>query len=253
MHRNKINGKIYIGITSQNVKQRWRNGYGYTYNLYFFRSIIKYGWNNGFEHNILFTNLSEQEAKTREIELIDKYNSMNNKFGYNLTMGGEGTKGFCPSNETRLKMSKSQKGKHYMTNDNKLKLIKANKGKKLSKDHRLKLSESHKGKMTSSNTKQLMSKSHLNGKNNQRIRIICLETNSVYYSISTVEREMNIHHSSIVQFLKHKRKSAGKLPDGTKLHWQYLDEFMQQNGYTEISQIPNVIVHNENQETQLAS
>ena len=30
MHKNKINNKVYIGITYQNVKYRWRkNGEGY--------------------------------------------------------------------------------------------------------------------------------------------------------------------------------------------------------------------------------
>lgn len=37
-HTNKINGKVYIGITSQNVKRRWQNGAGY-YGTYFYNAI----------------------------------------------------------------------------------------------------------------------------------------------------------------------------------------------------------------------
>ena len=46
--------KYYIGITSQAVNKRWKNGKGYKSSPYFYNAIQKYGWNN-FEHNILFT------------------------------------------------------------------------------------------------------------------------------------------------------------------------------------------------------
>lgn len=66
--------KVYIGITKQNPVKRWRNGLGYKNNIYFYRSILKYGWNN-FKHQILYDNLSLEDAKLKEIELICKYNS----------------------------------------------------------------------------------------------------------------------------------------------------------------------------------
>ena len=88
MHKNKINSKIYIGITCQKVEKRWDKGRGYSHNAIFSRAIDKYGWDN-FEHIILFEELSEKEAKDKEIELIEKYNSNNKKFGYNITIGGE--------------------------------------------------------------------------------------------------------------------------------------------------------------------
>ena len=54
-HKNKINGKIYIGITSKDPEKRWgHNGYNYKSSSYFYSAIQKYGWDN-FEHNILFT------------------------------------------------------------------------------------------------------------------------------------------------------------------------------------------------------
>ena len=59
-------GKIYIGITSNDPKYRWKNGYGYMNNKYFFNAIKKYGWNN-ISHEILFTGLSEEEAYSKEI------------------------------------------------------------------------------------------------------------------------------------------------------------------------------------------
>lgn len=99
-HTNKINGKKYIGITSQNIYKRWRDGKGYLqlnknlkkYQPIFAKAVEKYGWEN-FEHEILAENLSEQEAKQKEIELIAYYHTYINDpecAGYNMTKGGEG-------------------------------------------------------------------------------------------------------------------------------------------------------------------
>lgn len=114
-HKNKLNGKRYIGITSRPIEKRWgKNGNQYTEkkNKCFYNAIKKYGWDN-FEHNILFNNLTEEEAKQKEKELIAKYHTCvfdKNKNGYNLTYGGEGTNGFKQSIETRIKMSENRKG-----------------------------------------------------------------------------------------------------------------------------------------------
>lgn len=43
MHKNKINGKIYIGQTSQNPIKRWNNGRGYIDSSKFYNAILKYG------------------------------------------------------------------------------------------------------------------------------------------------------------------------------------------------------------------
>ena len=87
------NGKIYIGITSKNPLKRWKNGNGYKGNRHFWRAIVKYGWNN-FKHEILFSGLTKNEACEKEIELIAKYKSNNQKYGYNHTIGGEINRGF---------------------------------------------------------------------------------------------------------------------------------------------------------------
>ena len=44
VHTNKFNGKKYVGITSMNPKDRWKNGNGYSNNSYFTNAIRKYGW-----------------------------------------------------------------------------------------------------------------------------------------------------------------------------------------------------------------
>ena len=110
------NGKRYIGITSKKPNARWENGSGYDNNKQYVmaNAIKKYGWEN-IQHNILYTNLTEEEAKEKEIELIKKFNTYihsENSMGYNMTLGGEGRLGAIPSEETRKKMSKAKKGKN---------------------------------------------------------------------------------------------------------------------------------------------
>lgn len=81
MHKNKINGKIYIGQTLQdNPNNRWQNGHGYIKQPKFFSDIIKYGWLN-FEHCILEQGLTQQEANERENFWIQYFDSC--KKGYN--------------------------------------------------------------------------------------------------------------------------------------------------------------------------
>lgn len=84
--------KKYVGITSQVPEKRWCNGKGYTYNSHFNNAIKKYGWDN-FQHEVIYQNMSRQDAKEMEIALIKQYNSNNAKFGYNRTIGGDGASG----------------------------------------------------------------------------------------------------------------------------------------------------------------
>lgn len=91
------NGKKYFGITSKQPHKRWQNGTGYSKNgqSAMYHAIKKYGWEN-IEHEILFENLTENEAKIKEMELIKKYNTYihsENSNGYNMTLGGEGSLG----------------------------------------------------------------------------------------------------------------------------------------------------------------
>lgn len=106
-------GKVYIGITKRKPEYRWNKGKGYRKDqLLFYRAIKKYGWDN-LTHEILYTGLSEKDAKNIEISLIRQYKSLG--MSYNITDGGDGGRGLHNkrkkmSDETKLKMSKSRKG-----------------------------------------------------------------------------------------------------------------------------------------------
>ena len=159
-HMNKINGKSYIGMTCQQPERRWqKNGQGYNAKTQtkFFNAIQKYGWEN-FEHEILFSNLTFEEAVLKEKELIDYYDSFSN--GYNSSLGGVGNLGHIVTENARQQMSVAHAGQ-----------VPWSKGKKLSSEHRRKLSLAHKGKNTgtrSENTRDKISTA-LKGKAKSRI------------------------------------------------------------------------------------
>ena len=108
-HINKLNGKRYVGLTREKKpSDRWgANGINYKNCSCFYGAIQKYGWNN-FEHIILETDLTEDEAIEAERKYIQLYNTMVPN-GYNLTGGGEIKK--ILSDETRKKLSKIALGR----------------------------------------------------------------------------------------------------------------------------------------------
>ena len=90
-HTNKINGKSYIGQTSQKATRRWRNGLGYKDSPIFYAAIQKYGFDS-FEHEILEEGLSSKDvANIREQYWISYYHTWiydKECNGYNSTQGG---------------------------------------------------------------------------------------------------------------------------------------------------------------------
>lgn len=137
IHTNKINGKAYVGITGQSVDRRWRSdGSGYKKCLMFYRAIKKYGWNN-FKHEILFENLTKEEAENKEQELIAKYHLNNKRYGYNIANGGSVN---SVSQQTKEKIRETLKSNYVKENH-------PNYGKHFSEEMKKKLSDSHKGIM----------------------------------------------------------------------------------------------------------
>lgn len=90
------NGKRYIGLTTQNLKKRWKGGSGYRTQPLVYRAILKYGWKN-VVHQV-FECETESEMKYLEKYLIAYYQTTNPKYGYNITEGGEGVLGLIPKN-----------------------------------------------------------------------------------------------------------------------------------------------------------
>lgn len=216
MHTSPSN-KRYIGITSQNPKRRWRkNGEGYKDHIYFWRAIQKYGWDN-FKHEILYSDLTKNEACQKEIELIANYNSNDTNFGYNISVGGEsGSKGYKYTEEQRKRMGENRKGekngmygKHHTEESiekARIKHLREN----LSPDTIYKMSITKKGKKRSNESirKQIETISN---------KVICIETSIVYDSTKDAGRLNNIDSSSIAKVCRGERKTAGGY------HWRYGD------------------------------
>lgn len=223
-HTNKITGKKYIGITSQVPERRWANGNGYKNNKYFFRAIEKYGWHN-FQHEILYTNLSKNEAESLEIKLISEYETVEPSKGYNIESGGNGTEKF--TDEIKKKISEALQG-HKCSDETKAKISKANsgrpspkKGTKMTAEQIRKNSESHKG-ATPWNKGRPWSdeeRAKCNGK-----PVVCLELNKIYRTAHEAGRELNVDFSSICSCVKGRVKTAGGY------HWERFEPEVPTNG-----------------------
>ena len=194
-HKNKINGKIYIGITSQKPEDRWGSqGCNYKSSPHFYSAIQKYGWNN-FEHNILFTGLTKEQACLKEQELIKEYDLMNREFGYNSTSGGDI---FVMNEETKQKISQAMMGNqnalgHPCSEEKKKKIRDAQKGRKFTEEHKQKLSEAAKNRHVpcSEDKKQtLKEKSH-------KKPVYCEELDKIFESVQECGRQLGIPATNI--------------------------------------------------------
>ena len=241
-HTNKINGMVYIGVTSRNINDRWRNGKGYTHNTHFYAAIKKYGWEN-FDHEILLSGLNREEADQKEKELIAFYKSSNRHFGYNIESGGHCNE---VSEETRRKISKALTGKKAseetkeklreihrgekhnwygkpLSEETKRKIGEANNGdkngmfgKKLSDETKRKIGDSCRGekhyiygKHRSEETKEKLRKAHSRPQNKHRKKVICIETGIVYPSIIDAYEQTGVSRAGICLVCNGKQKSAG--------------------------------------------
>lgn len=89
----KIDGKKYIGL-SRDIYERWKQ---HKKELKCNRHInrhLQFAWNKYGEENFSFYILEECVSEIlgeREIYYIQKYDSLNQSAGYNLTSGGDGT------------------------------------------------------------------------------------------------------------------------------------------------------------------
>ena len=210
--------KRYIGITSQKPERRWRkNGIGYKNHVFFWNAIQKYGWEN-FKHEILYTNLTKEEAEQKEIELIAYYKSNQSEYGYNLSSGGEsGSKGYKHTEEVKKRMSENRKGeknamygKHHTEETiekERIRHLREN----LSEETIYKMSIAKKGKKRD---RQSVEKQIDTISNN----VICIETKIIYKNTKVAGAINKLDSSSISKVCRHKRETCGGY------HWAYLKD-----------------------------
>ena len=206
-HINKINNKRYIGITKQNPSLRWgSNGINYKGSPVFWNALQKYGWNN-FEHEILYSNLSKEDACHIEKKLIMEYKTQDRNFGYNITEGGD-----APSMtpETKEKISSALKGNKNNAGNKcseltKKKIIKDLKGKPFTKEHKQKISIAKKGKSTGKHSEETIRKI---SKAHKKKAVYCKEQNIVYESIQQCAKMINVPATNVCKCCKGKIKTV---------------------------------------------
>ena len=226
------NGKVYIGITQQKPEDRWKNGRGYNKGQLFYKAVLKYGWDN-IVHEILYENLSKEDACAKEMELIAKYKSNQREHGYNIQDGG-----LCaePSELAKQKSSQAMKEK-WQSEDFRNTVISKMQGKKRSDAakkniseaqrkrfenplERERISKNQQGKKRSEEAKrktsETLKKRYEDIENINRLiathegkRVICVETGEVFSSVRRASLKYNISHYSISEVCKGNRKSAG--------------------------------------------
>lgn len=164
------NGKRYVGITGQSLHCRFRNnGEGYK-GQFVYNAILKYGWHN-VKHEILYENLTLNEAEEKEICIIREWNTTNRLFGYNRASGGKVN---VPDDLSREKNRAAHIGKNKGPENPFF-------GKKHKFETRLKMGK----------------------------KVLCTTTNTVYNSLQEAENMTGILKSNIYKVCRGYRKTAG--------------------------------------------
>lgn len=213
------NDKVYIGQTTQTLKQRLyahgRDAINNGYNYAFAQAIRKYGINS-----FVIDEIERVEAKSKrdlkplldaaEIKYIKQYNSYLR--GYNSTKGGDGTVGLVLSPEHKKKISDSMQGiKHT---DECL--------KKLSEAHKKRWANIARDAALSDRMRRVRSMQVLDENwyaKNKAARKSTMkpvvqftkqgDQIAIYESATDAQRQTNIKQTSISSTCSGKRKSAG--------------------------------------------
>ena len=215
-------GKIYIGCTRQNVKNRWMNGRGYKHNKALDSDIKLYGW-DAFEKKILCDKLLKEAAEQLEDKFIRYYDSRNQEKGYNYYTGGarEGAKlsalglQHCVeatyerwSRSEYIAKQQEEGRKRYAGNPEMCsKISKAiKKAYETDPGIRKRHSESLRAYYAKGNKPELKPKA-----------CQCVETGITYASLRAADKDTGAHHSLISRCCKGERLTAGGY------HWRYAE------------------------------
>ena len=190
VHINKTNGKIYVGITSKTVEERaGYQGHNYSPKYYFGKAIRKYGWDN-FDHEIIASHLTEDEASNMEKLLIRRLQSDDPRYGYNIAEGGN-------LNCTM----RGEKHPYYGTHrpsEVVEKIKQSHLGKSVKEEVKKKISEKLKGKYYGS----------------KNVKVRCLETGDVFDSYNAAARFAKVPAAGIRYCITGRQKTSGGY------HWE---------------------------------
>lgn len=217
IHTNKINGKMYVGqtVNGNDPNKRWKNGEGYNKQI-FYRAIEKYGW-DGFKHEIIASNLTEDEANNFEELLIQKLDTRNPDKGYNISAGGRNA---THSDNTKAKMSEKHK-ELWQDEEYKNHMSEVHKGKNAGENHPFF------GKQFSEEHKQKLKENHwdMSSANNPKARRVAQYTKDgelikIWECISDACRALGLKTANVVRCCQHRK---GYKTSGGYI-WEYYEE-----------------------------
>ena len=219
-HENKINGKVYIGQTSQSLESRsGRNGRGYYHcHKIFAKEIEEYGWDN-FTHEIIEEVDNKDVANEREKYWIKFYDSINPDKGYNRETGG--LSGYKQSEEVCKERSQRYMGEgnprygKHCSEETKKKIRNANKYKYIGEKNPMY------GKTHTEEAREKIRQFNLEHSSEYHFtkQIYCITTNILFPSIKSAKKYYGIN-SNICNVCTGKRNYSGEYK-GNKLKWKY--------------------------------
>lgn len=232
-HTNLYNNKIYIGITSQPIEDRWKNGNGYKNNQIFYKDIQKYGWKEGFLHEILIIVDSGEEAGEIEQKYIQLYDNQNPNKGYNKAKGGfnSGRLNAPHSQTTKDKIgfkngkrvlcletniiypSAAEAGRQNNINNSSISACCRNTRKSVGNLHWIYYAYP----LSEKERQSLIQQKENNAYKKQSKKIYCVELNKIWASASKAGQDLNINFRNILACCHGQRKTAGSY------HWQFYD------------------------------
>ena len=183
---NLINNKRYVGQTTNSFHYRYQGNFPKNCsNNHIKNAINKYGWSNFEVIEELDVAYSKKELDEKECYYIEKYQTTDSRYGYNKKTGGANGK-MC--DETRRKLSESHKGR-FKGEDNPFY------GRKHTEETRMKISKAQLGKK--------------GAKNGRSKEVICLNTMKRYESANIASAEMGLSHSSVTDVCSGKMSQTG--------------------------------------------
>lgn len=173
---NLISGKYYYGIHSTDNLED-----GYMGSSKYLKEDIKVLGKENFKKDIIIDYSTRKEASDYEVTILTK-EVLQDQLSYNLSAAGMNWKIYYPTEEQKLKISNSLKGREFTsehleklsksarkfrTPEEKLHLKLVNTGKKHTEETKLKMSNSQTGRECKQETREKISRSQLGEKNHR--------------------------------------------------------------------------------------
>lgn len=225
---NKANGKNYIGqstnLQARRADHKRRLATGKHDNEH-----LQNAWNQYGSCNFEFSIIEECEynfniLNDREKYWIDRFDALNRNKGYNIASGGGNSFSLAGKSPDEIKEVYRK-----ITNARLKKweeLGNPRKGFKMSDEQKEYLSLINTGpKHPLYGKKRPEHSKKMSGSNSPTARKVrCITTNEIFGCAKDAGEKYNTTNSNILKCCKQRQRSAGRLKDGTKLVWEYVND-----------------------------